>query len=187
MKLLPYAFAAAIALSGCAEGNHEPTIFGDADALNSKSATGQGPSPIVSNVAPVDDGGLGARRDSSSNTVSFNEATGEYDPAAVVATIYFGFDKYVVSTSEQSKLAALNATGANLIAAGYADYFGTDQYNQALSDRRANSVKNYLTGIGYQDGKIEIQAFGKRYAKQGGSRADVAKDRRVVIVNRDHK
>ena len=44
---------------------------------------------------------------------------------------------------------------------GHTDSKGTDEYNQGLSERRAASVGNYLTGQGVQRERLEIVGFGK--------------------------
>ena len=44
---------------------------------------------------------------------------------------------------------------------GHADVRGPEKYNQALSERRAEIVKNYLVSQGIAAGQIETQAEGK--------------------------
>lgn len=44
---------------------------------------------------------------------------------------------------------------------GYADRSGTDAYNQALSEQRAETVRSYLTGHGVPDGAITTKGFGE--------------------------
>jgi hypothetical protein len=50
---------------------------------------------------------------------------------------------------------------AHLILQGNADVRGSVEYNRALSERRADRVKNYLVAHGIPAGSIETQAFGK--------------------------
>lgn len=44
---------------------------------------------------------------------------------------------------------------------GHTDWIGTDAYNQALSERRANVVKNYLTRKGVDASRISTFAYGE--------------------------
>jgi OmpA-OmpF porin, OOP family len=44
---------------------------------------------------------------------------------------------------------------------GHTDWIGTDAYNQALSERRANSVKQYLVRKGVSAGRISTYAYGE--------------------------
>jgi outer membrane protein OmpA-like peptidoglycan-associated protein len=72
------------------------------------------------------------------------------------ATVYFDFDKYNIKASEKEKLdrvlAALKSgTIKNARIIGYTDPIGTREYNQALSERRAQAVLDYLTQNGYKD------------------------------------
>lgn len=44
---------------------------------------------------------------------------------------------------------------------GHTDWVGTDAYNQALSERRANSVKQYLTRKGVDAKRVNTYAYGE--------------------------
>ena len=50
---------------------------------------------------------------------------------------------------------------AHLILGGHADHRGSQEYNQALSERRVNRVKSFLVEQGIPEASIETQAFGK--------------------------
>jgi len=50
---------------------------------------------------------------------------------------------------------------AHLILTGHADIRGTAEYNQALSDRRVNRVKQFLVQQGVSEASIETRAVGK--------------------------
>ena len=79
--------------------------------------------------------------------------------------------------------ALLAVRARNLIVEGYTDSRGTESYNQGLSQRRADSVRDYLVQRGYPSNRI--QASGKG---EGGPIADNASaegranNRRVAIV-----
>lgn len=71
--------------------------------------------------------------------------------------------------SQQRTLAALatdfkkyleSKPDAYLILQGHADKRGSAAYNQALSERRVNSTKNYLVQHGVPEANIETKAFG---------------------------
>ena len=51
---------------------------------------------------------------------------------------------------------------AHLILEGHADMRGSDEYNQALSERRVNSTKHFLIEQGVPEANIETKAFGKQ-------------------------
>ncbi len=48
-----------------------------------------------------------------------------------------------------------------VIAVGHADRIGTDAYNQALSEKRANAVKDFLVGKGVPANRVYTEGKGK--------------------------
>lgn len=61
---------------------------------------------------------------------------------------------------------------------GNADERGTREYNLALGDRRANSVKNYLVALGVQANRVRTISYGKeRPVDPGHDEAAWAKNR----------
>lgn len=80
----------------------------------------------------------------------------------------FDFDKSVLTSAAKAKLdqevvARLNefATIQFVNVNGHTDRIGSAQYNQKLSERRAESVKAYLISKGTDASKIETYGFGK--------------------------
>ena len=65
-------------------------------------------------------------------------------------TVYFDFDSAAVSAEERQKLVDLagvinnSRTISNVRAVGYADPFGSSEYNQKLSERRVKAVMEVL-------------------------------------------
>ena len=83
-------------------------------------------------------------------------------------TIYFDFNKDKLTTESVAKLDTLvtaikasnGVTRANII--GYTDEIGSDGYNQKLSERRADVVKNYIGERVTVDTRVaEIRGLGK--------------------------
>jgi len=65
---------------------------------------------------------------------------------------------------------------------GHTDSTGSDSYNQALSQRRAYSVSNYLTGRGVNPQRLIAQGFGEsRPVADNSTEAGRAQNRRVEI------
>jgi OmpA-OmpF porin, OOP family len=54
-----------------------------------------------------------------------------------------------------------NCGNARVMLAGHADKSGSDKYNVGLSQRRAATVRSYLTSKGINDGAITSEAFGE--------------------------
>ncbi|PCI50885.1 MAG: peptidoglycan-associated lipoprotein [Alphaproteobacteria bacterium] len=88
------------------------------------------------------------------------------DAAADAALVYFGYDRYDLSSDARSGLQAqaswLQAhSSVKVTVEGHCDERGTREYNLALGDRRANSVKNYLVALGVDPSRIHTVSYGK--------------------------
>ena len=69
-----------------------------------------------------------------------------------------------------------------IVVAGHTDSRGSDSYNQALSERRANSVANYLLGQGVLAARIDAVGFGEKAPiADNGTEAGRAQNRRVEL------
>ena len=72
---------------------------------------------------------------------------------------------------------------------GHADRLGTPQYNQRLSEKRADAVRAYLVSKGTDAGKVEVFGFGKTLpvkscpdnSKRAALIECLAPNRRVVV------
>ena len=65
---------------------------------------------------------------------------------------------------------------------GYTDNIGTERYNQGLSERRVNSVKDYVVKKGVDGGRVSGQGFGEsKPIADNKTAAGRAKNRRVEI------
>jgi len=66
---------------------------------------------------------------------------------------------------------------------GHADERGTREYNLALGDRRANSVKNFLAAQGVSAARLRTISYGKERPEVPGSdEGSHAQNRRAVSV-----
>lgn len=112
------------------------------------------------------------------------------------ADTLFDFDKAVLRPAGKEALDDFYAKTRDInpeviTAVGHADRFGTNAYNQNLSERRAMAVKTYLMGKGiadnrvYTEGKGETQPVTKADECKGPKSAKVIAclqpDRRVEI------
>jgi len=111
-------------------------------------------------------------------------------------TVYFEFNKADLTPESKAKLDSLatvlkndkDVKDARIV--GFADRFGTDAYNEKLSHKRADSVKNYLVGKGYLNTTSgEVRWLGKsspitNCPVKGKKQAQIAclkEDRRVEV------
>lgn len=66
--------------------------------------------------------------------------------------------------------------------AGHTDSTGSDSHNQGLSERRADSVRNYLAGRGVMDERIHTRGYGESQPVASNDTAEGrASNRRVEI------
>jgi outer membrane protein OmpA-like peptidoglycan-associated protein len=100
----------------------------------------------------------------------------------------FDFDKATLRPENReilSRIAGvlLASNGYRLFVHGHTDDVGTDEYNQQLSERRAESVGAYLVSAGVDAGVIETRGFGKSSPRARGNTSDARQEnRRVEIV-----
>jgi peptidoglycan-associated lipoprotein len=86
--------------------------------------------------------------------------------ACPLATVYFGFDDSSIQASERDRLDA-NAQciektkGKNIFLMGHTDTSGTEEYNIALSERRAQSVADYMTRLGTDPARLQVVPKGE--------------------------
>jgi outer membrane protein OmpA-like peptidoglycan-associated protein len=83
-----------------------------------------------------------------------------------VVTLYYDFDKSVLRDRERKILDSVytmlaeNKTWTIQIS-GYTDGFGTNEYNDKLSDRRAKAAADYLAKKGIETSRISFVSFGE--------------------------
>jgi peptidoglycan-associated lipoprotein len=102
--------------------------------------------------------------------------------------IFFDTDQYNVddqdrTTLDQQAAWLMRNTAVRVTIEGHADERGTREYNLALGDRRANSVRNYLESRGVSGTRMTTISWGKeRPAAEGSSEEAWAQNRRSVTV-----
>lgn len=82
--------------------------------------------------------------------------------------VYFDFDKYNIRDDARPILDAQSAwldryPAVRVRIEGNCDELGTREYNFALGERRAASVKEYLTSHGVSGGRIDTVSYGKEH------------------------
>ena len=109
------------------------------------------------------------------------------DKVTFAADVLFDFDKSVIKPEGRSKLddLASKVKGINLevvIAVGHADSIGSDEYNQRLSVRRAESVKAYLTSKGIEANRVYTEGKGEKQPVASNKTGDGrSKNRRTEV------
>ncbi|MCK5296516.1 MAG: peptidoglycan-associated lipoprotein Pal [Alphaproteobacteria bacterium] len=102
--------------------------------------------------------------------------------------IFFDFDKSSISR-ESLKALQFQAdwlkhySNKKVVVEGHCDERGTREYNLALGERRANSVKDYLVSKGIRSSRIKVISYGKeRPAVVGSNESSWSQNRRAVTA-----
>src|SRR5262249_42880955 len=104
--------------------------------------------------------------------------------------IFFDYDEYAIRDDARATLQT-NARGlterpnVNFTIEGHCDERGSEKYNLALGDRRANAAKEFLVGQGIAATRIETVSYGEeRPFDPGHTEAAWSKNRRAHFVMR---
>ena len=153
------------------------------------------PAPVNTPTTP-DTAGQGAARARADSIARENarrdeEARRAAAMAEVRSTlmemIFFDYDRAEIRSDMQDvmsrKAVALRANpNVTLRIEGHADERGSVEYNLALSLRRANAVREYLTGAGLAASRFEVAAFGEEQPLETGESEEAyARNRRAAF------
>lgn len=104
--------------------------------------------------------------------------------------IYFDFNSWSISRKAEPQLEQLakalrsaQLNGSEIVISGYTDAKGTEEYNQKLSEHRAEAVKKFLvTKLKVPAEDLTSAGYGKRHLKNSTD-PYAAENRRVQIIN----
>lgn len=103
-------------------------------------------------------------------------------------TVHFDFDSSAIRPSDKSNVTAvadyLKAHGdCYLLIDGHCDERGTEEYNQALGERRALSAREAITKEGIQAGRVRTRSWGEaKPAAIGTDEDSYAQNRRGEFI-----
>ena len=117
------------------------------------------------------------------------ESSLDYETRAIFtnATVYFEFDKFNLNSKSlqtlKSAVAAMKDNSSiKITISGHADERGTREYNLALGQRRAESVRDYLAINGINANRVTVKSYGEeRPLSDGSDETSYAKNRRAEI------
>jgi peptidoglycan-associated lipoprotein len=153
------------------------------------------PTPVPTTTTP-DTAGQGAAR-ARADSIARENARREEDArraaamaevrSTLIEMVFFDYDRAEIRSDMQEvmsrKAAALRANpNVTLRIEGHADERGSVEYNLALSLRRANAVREYLTGAGLDASRFEVAAFGEEQPLETGQSEEAfARNRRAAF------
>ena len=125
--------------------------------------------------------GLNAKQTERGTLVTFGDVLFDFDQASLKAN----------SRDSVTTLAnyLIKNPDRKVIVEGYTDSKGSASYNQGLSERRANAVKNALVRAGVEPSRIVAQGYGKEYpVADNATSSGRAQNRRVeVTISNDNQ
>jgi outer membrane protein OmpA-like peptidoglycan-associated protein len=111
------------------------------------------------------------------------ERVGEGIKITFDSGLMFDFDSYTLTPGTKENLVALAKTlkkydDTNILIEGHTDKTGSDDYNLALSEKRANAVEDYLEQLKVKGGRITTEGYGEVQPIS----ANDAENRRVEVA-----
>ena len=114
--------------------------------------------------------------------------TVEYLATGVKDRVFFATNKSTLTTASRDTLRKQSAwmrkkKDLTFAIEGHADERGTREYNLALGERRANTVKDYLMTYGISGSRLSVISYGKeRPVNSGSNPLAWSQNRRSVTV-----
>ena len=194
--------SAALILSGCASMNktQKGAVVGTATggAMGAVIGSASGNTALGAIIGAAVGGATGAvignqmdkQAEEIKNTVpdAKVERVGEGIVVEFSSKVLFAYDKSNLSDEAKTSLDKLvtvlnNYPDTDIEIQGHTDSKGTEDYNQSLSERRANTVSGYLVGQGIKDNRLTIKGFGETIPKYSNDTADGrTQNRRVEFL-----
>ncbi len=111
----------------------------------------------------------------------------ESEEVVVLRGVNFAFDSSALDAASQNTLiaaAVIIKQNANkrVIVEGWTDYIGTDAYNQTLSEKRAQAVKNFLVQQGVPASRLTAIGRGKSFKYDNKNAEGRYLNRRVELI-----
>jgi peptidoglycan-associated lipoprotein len=173
MKFLPSALAVLVVLAGCASAPPK---------AETPAATVPQSAPIVAAPAPPPQAHAAAAPGIAADPLN--------DPNGVLArrSIYYAFDRSDIADQYKPLVQAhagylVSHRGMRVRVEGNCDERGSREYNLALGQRRADSIKAGMKVLGVADDQIETVSWGEEKPRAGGHDESAwAQNRRSDIV-----
>lgn len=190
-RLLPLALLSVTLVAGCGGKKQVEDIGGTASGVESTEVI---PDEVKAPDAGVSSEDLGGAAGASKGGVTYAELspgdglTKQAKEDGRLYTIYFDFDMYSINAEEKVSLESnakwlkLN-NGVTVRIEGHADERGETEYNLALGDKRADTVRKYLNDSGIDGNRLSTISYGEeKPAVNGSDESAWLKNRRAEFV-----
>lgn len=172
-QLMSLAVISALSLSACSSTDEM-----ESDDITTSSAS------ETYDAGPLDSGeGYGT---DGYDSASLGAGTQQQLVSEIGDRVFFGYDRYDLNDEARDLLNRQaewlkQYPNLSVTVEGHADERGTREYNLALGERRAESVKNYLVSMGVDPRRVNTISYGKEQpAVMGANASSWAQNRRGV-------
>lgn len=124
--------------------------------------------PMDETATEVEDGALPPMDDEKPSPLDGDliDAQAYAESQGLLGDVYFDFDRSNLTSSARDRLAQnaefMNSNpGFIFTIEGHCDERGTNEYNLALGDRRANSAISYLASLGVDSSRLTTISYGE--------------------------
>ena len=167
---------------------------GSSEATSASSSVASTSDSGSSSTTSTTSSSSGSTSSASTSTAADSESSYSYDTDLRTALIkvgdrvLFGYDSSELDDEDRSVLdnqaEFLNQNPSlKVTIEGHCDERGTREYNLALGEKRASSVKDYLTSLGINSDRISVVSYGKeRPQVLGSNKAAWSMNRRSVTT-----
>jgi peptidoglycan-associated lipoprotein len=142
------------------------------------------PPPSATPVAPP----VGSAPITDDTQRVLSQSLQELNSRGYLQDAFFDYDKYELRDDARSALATdaewlKKFSTMQILIEGHCDERGTNEYNLALGERRANAAKDYLVSLGIDGSRVKTVSYGKeRPVCTEASETCWAKNRRAHLV-----
>ena len=195
MKRFLLLAAGAALLTACETASEiDAVASGGSGSSEATSASSSVASTSDSGSSSTTSSSSGSTSSASASTAADSESSYSYDTDPRTALIkvgdrvLFGYDSSELDDEDRSVLdnqaEFLNQNPSlQVTIEGHCDERGTREYNLALGEKRASSVKDYLTSLGINSDRISVVSYGKeRPQVLGSNKAAWSMNRRSVTT-----
>ena len=170
MRSIATAFAILAILffaSGCGS-KKVPEVTDEPGLAEGEGVTVEQPETAIGeeDVETVDEGvGIGEQGRIDERPIS-DMTLEEINAAEFLKNIYFDFDKFdltgeAIAQLDQNGKWLKQHPSVKVIIEGHCDERGTEEYNLALGERRANAAKSYLVRLGIAASRMMVVSYGE--------------------------
>lgn len=198
--MMPASALAVLILAGCATKTQTGAVVGAAGgaavggAIGSAAGSTTKGAIIGAVVGGAAGAYIGSRMDRQARELEQSipgatvERVGEGIHVTFASGLLYDFDSDVVKATARDNLRNLANSldkfpGSDLMIAGHTDNVGSDDYNQALSQRRAEAAARYLAELGVADSRLLTRGLGESEPKADNTtEAGRSENRRVELA-----